>query len=174
MNPKYELRIVNSSTQDIETIFTFYDYAIAHQKKVSEKHWLGFERNMIESEIEQNRQWKIVSDGQVVCVFATTFHDPEIWGEKDAQPAIYLHRISTHPDYRGQFWVKHIAEWAKVYGKRMGKEFVRLDTWGDNPKLIAYYEACGFTFLGTMQVSEAGELPKHYNSTVLGLFEMAI
>ncbi len=71
-------------------IFEMYNKAIAYQKKVFNKQWLGFERDLIESEIRENRQWKIVMGGEVACIFAITFNDAVIWKEKDQQPSIYI------------------------------------------------------------------------------------
>ena len=49
-----------------------------------------------------------------------------------------------------------------------------MDTWGDNQKLIDYYQDCGFKFLGvtTPEISDA--LPKHYVGISLSLFEIDI
>ena len=168
------MQIINSTEPDIETIFTFYDYAIAYQKTKFNKHWQGFDLDLVEKEISENRQWKIIVDGEIVCVFAITFNDEVIWGERDKQPSIYIHRIVTHPDYRGKNYVKDIVEWAKEYGKENNRQFIRLDTWGDNEKLIQHYTNCGFTFLGLSPEMKSELLPKHYDSLRLSLFEIAI
>jgi hypothetical protein len=63
------MTIQNSELTDIDTIFHLYDEATKHQKKVAEKHWQGFDRSLIEQEIEEKRQWKIIVDGHIACVF---------------------------------------------------------------------------------------------------------
>ena len=166
--------IINSTPWDIDTIFKFYDVAIAYQKTKFNKHWQGFERLLIETEIAENRQYKIVVDGVIACVFAVTFNDAAIWGERDKEPSIYLHRIVTDNAFRGNDFVRKIAAWALGYGSKTNKQFVRMDTWADNEKLIAYYQQCGFTFLGLTEEINAADLPKHYDSIRLSLFEMAI
>lgn len=113
-------------------------------------------------------------DDVVVAVFAITFNDPIIWGVKDEQPSIYIHRIATHPDYRGNNFVKQIVAWAKEYCKENNRKFIRLDTWGDNEKLIQHYKNCGFTFLGLSPEMKSDSLPKHYDSLRLSLFEIQI
>ena len=133
------MTIKNSTIEDIDMIFDMYDKAIAYQKTVFNKQWLGFERDLIETEIRENRQWKIVIDDAVACIFAITFNDAVIWKEKDRQPSIYIHRIVTNPEFRGAHFVNKIIDWAQEYGLSNGKDFIRLDTWGDNPKLIDYY-----------------------------------
>ena len=168
------MQIINSNITDVETIFTFYDYAIAYQKTKFNKHWEGFDLHLVEKEVAENRQWKIIDAGEIVCVFAITFNDEIIWGEKDKQPSIYIHRIVTHPNYRGKNYVKDIVAWAKKYGKENNRQFIRLDTWGDNEKLIQHYQQCGFTFLGLSPEMKSDTLPKHYDSLRLSLFEIEI
>ena len=58
------MKFLQSTKNDLETIFELYDAAIAHQKAVSLMHWLPFDRLMVEAEIAEGRQWKIVLDGE--------------------------------------------------------------------------------------------------------------
>jgi ribosomal protein S18 acetylase RimI-like enzyme len=168
------MQIINSTRDDIDTIFKFYDAAIAYQKTKFYKHWQGFDLPLIEQEIKENRQYKIIADDIIVCIFAVTFSDAVIWGDRGAAPAIYLHRIVTDPAFRGNNYVKNIIEWAVGYGSKNGKQFVRMDTWGDNQKLIEYYTSCGFKFLGVTDTIQDRNLPKHYDCISLSLFEIAI
>ena len=126
-------------------------------------------------EIKEQRQWKIVENDEIVCIFVLTFSDALLWKEKDAQPAIYIHRIVTNPKFRGGFYVNDIIHWAKVYCKTHQKDFIRLDTWGDNQKLMDYYSKCGFNYLETISLTGANTigLPVHYKGT-LALFEIAV
>jgi len=166
--------ILNSTQADINTIFKFYDIAIAYQKIKFNKHWLGFDKEMIEREINEKRQFKILVDGEVACIFAITFNDVAIWGDKNSAPSVYLHRIVTDNAFRGKNFVKVIIEWAVEYCIKNQKQFVRMDTWGDNQRLIGYYQSCGFTFLGLTGEMNAANLPKHYDSISLSLFEIAV
>jgi ribosomal protein S18 acetylase RimI-like enzyme len=166
--------IINSTVNDTAAIFTFYDYAIAYQKTKFNKHWQGFDAELVATEINENRQWKIIEGDTIVCIFAITFNDSVIWGEKANEPAIYIHRIVTHPNHRGKNYVKEIIVWAKKYCIENNKQFIRLDTWGDNENLINYYIACGFTFLGLSGEMDAINLPKHYSGINLSLFEIKV
>ncbi|HNM26024.1 MAG TPA: GNAT family N-acetyltransferase [Saprospiraceae bacterium] len=163
-----------STIDDLETIFQLYEYAIAHQKAVSDQHWLPFERRLVEQEIAEGRIWKIVDGEQIACVFMIAYNDPHIWGIKDADPAVYLHRIATHPACRGRNFVAAIIEWARAHGRARGKKYLRLDTWADNLRLKALYERCGFRFLGVERPANPAALPSHYSTIELGMFEMEI
>ena len=110
--------------------------------------WPEFDRDMVIGEIQDNHQWKLLIEGEVACVWATTFSDAQIWEEKNKDTAVYIHRIATNPKYRGHNFVKTIVTWVKEYAKQHDKRFVRLDTLGDNQKLIAHYTNAGFDFLG--------------------------
>lgn len=168
------LVIANSQAEDIDTIFDFYDIAVAHQKKVFNKHWQGFSRSMVAQEIEENRQFKILVDGKVACVFAITFNDPQIWQERDQQPSVYIHRIVSHPDFRGSAFVKNIVSWALLFAKENQLDYVRMDTWADNAKLLAYYTSFGFKHVGEIDVKPNSGLPKHYDAISLNLFEIKV
>jgi len=168
-----QLQVLNSQAADIDIIFGFYDLAIAHQKKVFNKHWQGFSREMVQTEIDENRQYKILVDGVVACVFAVTFNDPLIWGARD-QDAIYIHRIVTHPEFRGHSFVKEIIKWAKDYAAKNNIKFIRMDTWADNEKLLKYYTGCGFDYVGVVCMEKTDGLPKHYEGISLSLFEIVL
>lgn len=174
MNQNNELLFEPSTPADIDTIFNFYDDAIAFQKKVFKKHWKGFERAVIEREVAEGRQWKIMKNGVVACIFAVEFSDPLIWDQKNADPSIYLHRIVSHSQFRGSNFVEHIVAWARSFGKAASLKYIRLDTWGDNPALIAYYVKSGFTHIGFTIPKASPLLPKHYEGIELALFELPI
>ena len=168
------MRIINSTHPDLATIFKLYDEAVAYQKTRFDKHWLAFDKAMVEKEISDDRQWKIMEGDEVVCIFAITYADPFIWHEQKDEPSVYIHRIVTSPLYHGRAYVKIIIEWAKRHARERGKKYVRMDTWGDNQKLIDYYVKCGFTFLGTVTPIATEELPKHYSAIFLSLFEINV
>lgn len=168
------MKILNSNIQDIDRIFELYDLATGYQKLVGKKHWLGFERTLVEKEIREQRQWKIVVDEQIACVFMTAFNDPYIWGEKDADACIYLHRIATDPAFRGQHFVKQIVSWAKEYAATHGLDYIRLDTGSGNDRLNNYYISCGFTYLGITEPGTTPDLPAHYQNGSFSLFEMKL
>lgn len=168
------LQINNSSIHDIDEIFRLYKIATDFQKTRFSVHWPEFDRKLVETEIYENRQWKIVIDGKIACIWATTFNDPQIWEERNEDPSVYIHRIATNPDFRGQNLVGQIVEWVKIYAKKNQKEFVRMDTVGDNKGLVSYYEKCGFDFLGLLKLKNTEGLPAHYDNATVSLFQMTL
>ena len=168
------MKINNSSIHDIDEIFRLYKIATDFQKTRFSVHWPEFDRKLVETEIYENRQWKIVIDGKIACIWATTFNDPQIWEERNEDPSVYIHRIATNPDFRGQNLVGQIVEWVKIYAKENQKEFVRMDTVGDNKGLVSYYEKCGFDFLGLLKLKNTEGLPAHYDNATVSLFQMTL
>jgi Acetyltransferases len=168
------MQILNSTAADIPTLYELYDHAIAYQKEKSLRHWGEFDQSLIEKEIEEKRQWKIVEDGTIACFFMIAYEDPYIWGERNADPSIYIHRIVTNPAFRGRHYIHTIVEWAKDHAAALGKKFIRMDTWGDNEKLNAYYINCGFTPFGIVTQLATENLPKHYSGISLSLLEIQL
>jgi ribosomal protein S18 acetylase RimI-like enzyme len=166
------MHIVNSTINDIHEIFNLYRIATEYQKTKLAILWPEFERTLVEEEIKEKRQWKIIVDNTIACVFATTFSDPLIWEERDQQPSVYIHRIATNPHYRGNNFVTHIVDWAKLYAKENNKELIRLDTVGENQGLIKHYQGCGFNFLGVFKLTNTKGLPQHYHNSSVSLFEI--
>jgi len=168
------MEFIQCKLSDIDEIFGFYDIAVAFQKKKFNKHWQPFDIEMIRQEIKEGRHWKIIVDRRTACVFVVAYSDPYIWIEDVEQPAIYLHRIVSHPDFRGSNFVNAITDWAIKFAKEKCKKFVRLDTWADNEKLGQHYLNAGFKLIGFVTPGNSGNLPKHYDAISLGLFEIEV
>jgi GNAT superfamily N-acetyltransferase len=168
------MEIQNSSIEDLDFILDLYRSATEYQKERFISHWPEFDKQMVIDEIVEHRQWKMIIDGVVVCIWATTFSDPLIWEEREIDPSVYIHRITTNPDFRGKGLVKKIVEWSKGYAINNGKKFVRMDTVGENLKLIQHYTSCGFDFLGLFQLTNTDGLPLHYHKAVVSLFELKL
>lgn len=166
------MNIQNSTIEDIDEIFRLYNLASSHQRSLNMVTWPEFERSLIETEIKENRQWKLLIDDEVACVWAITFSDPEIWEDKNSDSSIYIHRIATNPDFRGNNLVNQLTEWSKKYAAEIGKRFIRLDTVGENKKLISIYKNAGFDFLGLFKLENTESLPAHYLNATVSLFEI--
>ena len=166
--------ITNSTQADYGAIQDLYSAARELMSRVGTVTWPQFSEQVIRTEIAENRQWKIIDEGVVAAVFATTFSDPEIWEERNADPSVYIHRIATNPALRGKGYVGKIVEWAKKHAMENGKQFVRLDTVGENHSLINVYKSHGFTFLGLKPLRDSSGLPAHYQVADVAFFEISL
>ena len=156
------VKIINCVLEDSDKILSLYQAARDLQTIKGMVVWPMFEKAFIEKEIKEQRQWKLVIGDIMACNWAITFSDKEIWEEKD--DAIYIHRIATNPIFRGNRYIDRIVQWAKEYAKQKGKQFVRLDTLGNNTKLIEHYTSAGFEFLGMFELPDTSNLPGHYQT----------
>jgi len=167
------MQINNVTITDIDQIYSFYRIASDYQKaKEKVIVWPDFNRNMVETEIAEHRQFKMLMNNEVVCIWAITFNDEQIWEEINRDSAIYIHRIATNPDFRGRNFVSKIVDWAKEYAKEKGIQFIRLDTLGNNTRLIKHYKNAGFDFLGMFDLKNTDSLPDHYKEAPVCLFEI--
>lgn len=167
------MEIKNCTISDIDEIFRLYKIASDYQKeKKKVVVWPDFKRSLVETEINENRQWKMIIDGEIVCIWAIAFQDEQIWEEKNKDSAIYIHRIATNPNFRGRDFVSKIVAWSMDYAKLIDKQFVRLDTLGNNVKLIEHYKNAGFDFLGMFDLRNTDNLPEHYHNAPVCLFEI--
>ncbi|MFD0798276.1 GNAT family N-acetyltransferase [Maribacter chungangensis] len=167
------MTIINSTSEDINEIFRLYKQASDYQRtREGVVVWPTFERNVVATELAEKRQFKLIINNSVACIWAVTFMDADIWEERNADAAVYIHRIATNPEFRGHNFVATIVAWAKDYARANDKRFVRLDTVGNNSKLIAHYTRAGFSFLGLFDLQHTDTLPAHYKEAPVSLFEI--
>lgn len=168
------MKITNSAPNDIDEIFRLYEIATEYMKERSVVVWPKFERSMVEKEIAEDNQWKMVSGGDIACIWATAYRDPQIWEERDINPAVYIHRIATNSDFRGKRLTDKIIKWAVVHARKKNIKYVRLDTVGENHALIRHYKEAGFDFLGMHKLKNPTGLPEHYHVDRVALFELSV
>lgn len=155
------MQIENCTIKDMDAILKLNEAARSLQTAKKMVVWPLFEKQFIENDIFEQRQWKVLTGGEIACTWAITFNDKEIWGSRD-KDAIYIHRIATNPAFRGNNFVEKIVSWARGYALENKKKFIRLDTLGNNTKLIEHYTKSGFSFLGIERLADVRNLPAHY------------
>ena len=169
------MMIMNSTVADIPEIFRLYKLATDYQKTTFPGNlWPEFDQDFIKTEVLENRQFKLVIDDQIACIWAITYNDAQIWEEKENDDSIYLHRIATNPDFRGNNFVQIIANWSKAFAKEEHKKFIRMDTCGQNDRLINHYKNCGFNFLGMKKLKDSAGLQAHYQDADVCYFEIEL
>jgi len=167
--------IQNCTRGDLHTILDLYKHARDLQTERKVVAWPSFAEEFLLKEIGENRQWKLIGNNTIACNWAITFEDPEIWGEKDQNDAIYIHRLCTAPAFRGNRNLDTVLNWAKGYAAQLGKQYIRLDTLGNNTGLIRHYTSAGFDFLGIFRLADTTNLPGHYQQEPdCCLFEMRV
>lgn len=166
--------IEKSNVNDLSIHMELYHQAITFQHALGHVNWIGFNDKAVLEEIQAGQQYKIIVDGQVACVFLLTTSDPIIWQEKNKDAAIYIHRIATNPEYRGQNFVNKIIDYVKIIARKDHKAFIRMDTTAGNERLNRYYEKCGFTIVDIIDLIGTADMPTHYHNNSFILFEMIV
>lgn len=169
------MTITNSNKEDISEIFRLYKLATDYQGlKFPGNLWPEFDKNLITTEIAENRQFKLEIESEIACVWAITHSDPQIWEGSENDSSIYIHRIATNPDFRGNNFVQKIVDWSKAFANEHKKHFIRMDTCGNNVRLIDHYKSSGFKFLGMRKLKNTSELPSHYHNADVCFFEIEL
>jgi ribosomal protein S18 acetylase RimI-like enzyme len=167
------MTIKNITLLDINEIFTLYKIAATYQKeKKTVVVWPDFDREMVAIEIAENRQFKLLINSEIACVWAITFSDVQIWEDSKEDSALYIHRIAVNPNFRGNKYIDKIVAWAKEFALEKDIQFIRLDTLGENQGLIKHYKNAGFDFLGLFNLKNTSNLPDHYKLAPVCLFEI--
>ena len=167
------MTIKNVTPLDIDKIFTLYNIASNYQReKKTVIVWPDFNSAMVEVEIAENRQFKLLINTEVACIWAITFSDVQIWENSQEDSALYIHRIAVNPNFRGNNYIDKIIDWAKEFALKEKIQFIRLDTLGENLGLIKHYKNAGFNFLGLFNLKDTSNLPDHYKLAPVCLFEI--
>ncbi|HSQ43782.1 MAG TPA: GNAT family N-acetyltransferase [Ginsengibacter sp.] len=167
-------KIVNTTRNDLNTILWLFKQAMKLQGRNGYKVWEAIDQTGLERDIDKGLQYKIVQDNNITCVFSIQFNDPFIWGEKDRDHAIYLHRIVVNPNFKGLKQFQKVLDWACNFALQHHLQFVRMDTWADNSKIIEYYKSFGFEFIENYQTTNEMELPIQNRNLNVALLQLKL
>ena len=168
------IKITHTEPADRAIIHWLFEEAMAYQRRKGYPVWQGFDKKQLQDEMEKGLQYKIVIDGSLACIFSVCYADAVIWGERETGDSIYLHRIVVNPDFKGLKLFGQVLDWAICHALDWGRQYVRMDTWADNPNIINYYLGFGFQFVGNCTTPDTEELAKHYRNQDLALLEMEL
>src|SRR5690349_3253365 len=138
------------------------------------KVWDSIDIEGLKTDILNNLQYKIVQHNTIICLFSVQFNDPYIWRERDRNDAIYLHRIVVNPLFKGQNQFLKVLTWARNFARSRNLDFIRMDTWADNQKIINYYRSFGFQFIESYKTPNAPELPIQNRNLNVALLEINV
>ena len=169
-----DVQIVNTTIKDWETVLELFDEAMKLQGQKNYKVWDSIDFDGLKKDIQNNLQYKIVRDNTILCIFSVQFSDPHIWRDRDRNDAIYLHRIVVNPLHKGQNQFLKVLTWAQKFARSNNLDFIRMDTWADNQKIINYYRSFGFQFIENFKTPNAAELPIQNRNLNVALLEINV
>ena len=173
-NKAENIRIVNSTTEDLTSIFHLFDKTIEFYENNGYKVWDHIDKTVLVNEIENQHHYQILNVNEILGIFSIQYNDPFIWRNRDQNDAIYLHRIVINPNFKGQKQFEKILNWAKQLALQRDLKYIRMDTWADNDKLIDYYKSYGFKFIENYKTANAAELPTQNRNLNVALLEMKL
>ena len=169
-----DYKIVNTNEADLDFVFWLFDEAIKYQIKNHYTVWKGYDKDILRKEAKELKQYKILIDDEIAFIFSVIYSNKLLWRERDKDDAIYLHRIVVNPKYKGRKLFGVLLDWAINHAKEKGAGFIRMDTWGDNPNIVAYYEGYEFKFIENYTTPDIPELPIPHRNLYLALLEMEL
>lgn len=167
--------IEKATNEDLSFICQLYDEAIQFQKNNQYIGWDSVDRNFLKQDIAKGLLYKVMTGANImVAVFSICYSDSLIWREKEKGDALYIHRVALNQVFRGEKIFKVILEWANTYAASIGLLFIRIDTWANNAKLIAYYQEYDFHFVENYTTDDAAELPVQHRNLQVALLEYCV
>lgn len=167
--------ITNASAGDLEVIYQLFEEAILFQKKNHYVGWNSYDREFIQSDIRDGLLFKMVNEnGDIVCIFSICYSDALIWREKEKGDAVYLHRLVLNRKFAGGKCFKKVLEWAIAFAEARELNYIRMDTWAENEKIIAYYKSYGFSFVENYTTPDTANLPLQHRKLNVALLELDV
>jgi len=99
---------------------------------------------------------------------------PQQRGEKEKGDALYLHRIVLNMAFRDEKAFKHVLAWAVQFAREKQLQYIRMDTWADNEKIIGYYTSYGFRLIENYTTPDTTDLPLQHRNLNIGLLELHV
>jgi GNAT superfamily N-acetyltransferase len=156
---KVDYQIITTTIADWDQIVKLFENVISGQASNGYRVWDSIDWEALRKDIENQLHYKITSGGQVIGLFNVQYSDPLLWGEKDQLNALYLHRILADPAFKGQKLFGIVLAWAKKKALQKKLQYIRLDTWADNLRIIDYYKSYGFVEVGHYTTGNTEQLP---------------
>ncbi|MDI9256804.1 MULTISPECIES: GNAT family N-acetyltransferase [Flavobacterium] len=166
--------IQNTTVKDQKAIYALFEQAITYIKRNNYVGWKTYDKSFINKDIQNQLQFKIVANNQILGVFSICLEDILIWRTREKGDAVYLHRIVVNPKYKGQKQFQKILDWTTNYAHRKGLQYIRMDTWAANPSIIAYYKTFGFAVVDTFTTPDIPDLPTQHRNLEVALLELTL
>ncbi|MBN2390409.1 MAG: GNAT family N-acetyltransferase [Anaerolineae bacterium] len=105
----------------------------------------------IQQGFERGEFYLVYQQDELIGCFRLQWEDDAFWGTR-AEPAGYLHSLTTVRRLAGQRWGEHILTLIEAHCQAAGKEYLRLDCGSQVTGLCRYYELNGFQQVGSTTV----------------------
>lgn len=169
-----DFTITNATVDDLPVIYTLFEAAIRFQKKNNYTGWDNYDKAFIQQDIENGFLFKLVHEDKIVCIFSICYSDPLIWLDKEKGNALYLHRVVTDRTFTKEKLFQRVLDWSIAQAQQKQLQYIRMDTWAANEKIIRYYQSYGFRFIENYTTPGTNDLPLQHRNLRVTLLEYTI
>jgi mannose-6-phosphate isomerase-like protein (cupin superfamily) len=173
-NTMADYLIVKAEENDLNTICQLFEEAILFQQMNNYIGWNNYDRAYLQADIENELLLKIISDEGIICIFSICYRDELIWRDMEKGNALYLHRIVLNRRFKGTKVFKQVLEWASDHAAEKQLDYIRMDTWASNEKIINYYKSYGFVFIENYTTPNTQNLPVQHRNLNVALLEFQL
>ena len=167
-------QIARSTPEDLDFVCWLFEQAIVYQRSKGYLSYKEVDRSSIKSDIARGENFKVMAGNEIACTFSLTQEDEFIWKDQPKRVAIYSHKATVNPKYRGKRILGTVIDFIKDHTRPLAIPLIRMDTWARSPSLIAYYESFGFKQRGHVQVSHEEHVPLNTRGNLVVLMELEI
>jgi ribosomal protein S18 acetylase RimI-like enzyme len=164
-------RIRFAERSDLAQIQAIYAYARTMQTSRGAEAWPEFSAQSILDEIDEDRLLCVETADGLAGVFSIAYADLALWGDRERNEHVYLHRAAKSANVRLEGLVDIALAWAAEHCRAHGRSGLRMDTWASNTTLIAFYESRGFHVVDRIHVGHDARLPPQYQENDFVLLE---
>lgn len=112
--------------------------------------WRDVADKKAERAIRQNRAWIVKTRGGVTVATVTPGGpDEDLWHPQSG-PGLYMYKLIVARAAAGQGLGAALMDWCASRAAEWGYEWLRLDCWPSNPRLLDYYRANGWEDVRTV------------------------
>ncbi|AWI26329.1 N-acetyltransferase [Flavobacterium pallidum] len=167
-------KILNAVESDLPVICNLFEKAIQFLKENNYIGWKSYDKAFIESDMARRLLFKVTIGNKIACIFSVCYSDPIIWRERETGNAMYLHRIVSNRIFAGEKLFGLVLDWAIGEAKKLKLDYIRMDTWADNGKIIAYYKSYGFSFIENYTTPDTDDLPIQHRNLSVALLQLTL
>ena len=163
-----------ADTTDLPLIYQLFEEAILFQQTNNYTGWNSYDAAYIKEDVRKELLLKIVAENKMLCIFSICYSDPIIWRSRERGDAIYLHRIVLNRVFKNEKAFKKVLEWAIGHARERQLQYIRMDTWAENDKIIRYYTSYGFRFIENYTTPGTTDLPLQHRNLKVALLEFQV
>lgn len=156
---------------DLAPIQAIYAHARTLQRSRGVEAWPEFSAQSILEEIDGEQLLCVETKHGLAGVFSVAYDDAALWGDRERNDHVYLHRIAKSANVQLNGLVDVVLAWAAEHCRECGRSGLRMDTWASNATLIALYESRGFRLVDRIHVEHDARLPAQYQENDFVLLE---